>query len=934
MGANDHPESGPPRPSLPERLPENPGLSFDPLRSMNEVDTFAVDLPLPPKTKQDGSSIPRSDAYRFHGRIGQGGIGEVWESVQVCLGRVVAVKRPRQDLSVQEADPRVSRDFISRTFRQEAFITANLEHPNIVPFHDLQEDENGTPLLAMKLVRGRPWDELLREDFQSIEEGEFYGKHLPILISVTQAVAFAHARGVVHRDLKPSQVMVGEFGEVLLMDWGLALVHDRAPFDDFTEVLPMPLEFSTTMTASNPAGTVAYMAPEQTEKSARNIGPWTDVYLLGGILYELLTGRPPHHGTSGQMAFFQAAEGVVDAPESAAPPGRELPVDLVRTAMKALSRQRSERQQDAKAFLGELQDYLSGANRRRQSIALLEEARTLVPHVADAKEDSLIRALQPLEGALERWPQNSVARDMLGAVRDRLTKHRTRRIRLRIALATAMVVVILAISVGFTVQQNRLRAEAEKSRDQAIIAANTMVQDLAHGLRPLVGSQSPVLAEIVDNAAGIYDDLMKQVPDREDIQFAKAQSLTTLAGILRQMNRMDESAHRAEEAMAISGSWLPRTENEIHWLTVIHDSQLVLASVNSTKSDYLGAQRETEKARATVERALQLEPGNADWKVRHNVIRMLLASHMMMNRVPGGMDLLREAYAEAKALVREYPEMVNAWESLAAAGRNLGQSLLFVGGMEEAREAFDTQISAIMRTHSLITPTANIQHELVQALYYSSELSLRIGEYERALETAEEAERVGRTLHHSDRTHSLYKMAFTDALVIMGKTLLALARFEDALRYIEEIEAVSLQWMESNPDDYRHRNEYWNVLALRAEVYGYSGRYADALAVHERLAELIDEEVARQPQTFMLARKADQLLFHARLLLKVEPELGRERANGKLKEAHAILSELEASTGLTKEQRLSMETLDTMLSGQPDPRGEIFVRRERPKAGS
>src|SRR5690606_21487394 len=103
-----------------------------------------------------------------------------------------------------------------RQFQQEAVITANLEHPNIVPVYDLGVDSDGRPLLAMKLVRGTPWDLLIDADFKELVTDEYLAKHLPILLSMCQAVAFAHSRRIIHRDLKPSQVMVGEFGEVLL----------------------------------------------------------------------------------------------------------------------------------------------------------------------------------------------------------------------------------------------------------------------------------------------------------------------------------------------------------------------------------------------------------------------------------------------------------------------------------------------------------------------------------------------------------------------------------------------------------------------------------------------------------------------------------------------------------------------------------------------
>src|SRR5690606_27022124 len=146
--------------------------------------------------------------------------------VQHTLNRVIAIKRVRDDIYDKAREHSRSSSYCEIGFRHEALTTGALDHPNIVPVYDFGEDENGRPILAMKLVRGKPWDVIMWDDYND-PTSEFLSKHLQIFISVAQAVAFAHSRGVVHRDIKPSQVMVGEFGEVVLMDWGLALVYDR-----------------------------------------------------------------------------------------------------------------------------------------------------------------------------------------------------------------------------------------------------------------------------------------------------------------------------------------------------------------------------------------------------------------------------------------------------------------------------------------------------------------------------------------------------------------------------------------------------------------------------------------------------------------------------------------------------------------------------------
>lgn len=404
---------------IPPGLPANPSTSFDPGKTMIQQwlaaqmkgdetveltgtlnlgtlwgeATTAAEQPL-------GVPPPGEAPYELRNIVGSGGFGEVWEAIQVSLGRVIAVKRLRPSL----VDDYKGSDYIARhlwsSFRQEALTTGALEHPNIVPVYDLGLDEEGRPLMAMKLVRGEHWDEVIREDFKSgMRVGPYLAKHIPILLSVAQAVAFAHSRGVVHRDIKPSQVMLGEFGEVLLMDWGLALVFDTSKAELQGSQLALSEFTPWSPRVTSPAGTPSYMAPEQTEETAVEVGPETDVYLLGGCLYLLLTGRAPHEDATSEASFERAVEGMVFEPEQVAPSGRRIPRDLSRLAMRALSRERQHRP-SARAFIDALLDYQAGSGKRQEAAELLEQAELLSRHSWAHYED--YSELGELTGLLDR----------------------------------------------------------------------------------------------------------------------------------------------------------------------------------------------------------------------------------------------------------------------------------------------------------------------------------------------------------------------------------------------------------------------------------------------------------------------------------------------------------------------------------------------------
>lgn len=340
--------------------------------------------------------------YHLKRRIGRGGFAEVWESEQPSLRRRVALKKVRRDLEERASEEGVRLSTIGVSFTLEALVTASLEHPNILPIYDLGHDENGYPMLAMKLLEDTPWNAQIKQDFR-LPVREFLDRHLPILIDTAQAVAFAHSRGIVHRDIKPSQVLLGRFGEVLLTDWGLALVYDEETYAGFTSP-----EFAKLIpnlrTATNPAGTLAFMAPEQTTEDCSGIGPWTDIYLLGGTLFYLLTGNVPHPEKDSRTAFEQARSGVFPNPTNFFNE-RFIPPDLAEIARRALEKNPEDRYGSVLEFIDALKDFLSGTSRRKESIALTEEIAEEYEKTADDYVQ-LANLLNKVDFALNQWSDN------------------------------------------------------------------------------------------------------------------------------------------------------------------------------------------------------------------------------------------------------------------------------------------------------------------------------------------------------------------------------------------------------------------------------------------------------------------------------------------------------------------------------------------------
>lgn len=364
-------------------MPDDPSISWNPSSFVSRtgetgrvfVDPFGeTSTCIAGAARPDGSvsafetgSAPF--AYRLQHKIAEGGQGEVWRAIQVSLSRTVAVKRVRRSI-YRETNQTTAR-LLENSFYREALVTGRLEHPAIVPVYDLGMDAKGSPLLAMKLVEGTQWGVLIRHTRQTLDPAAFLARHIPILISVCHAVAFAHSRGVVHRDLKPSQVMVGDYGEVFLMDWGLAVVVDPQAAEDEPSAIPGVRRGTG---VPNPAGTICFMAPEQTEPGGARIGPWTDVFLLGATLYYLLTGTPLWPQSDSRAAFEAARTEAAEPPERRAPDAY-LPPDLTALCMRALSREIEERPRSVEEFRIGLEEYLNGASRRREARQILDEVQ-------------------------------------------------------------------------------------------------------------------------------------------------------------------------------------------------------------------------------------------------------------------------------------------------------------------------------------------------------------------------------------------------------------------------------------------------------------------------------------------------------------------------------------------------------------------------------
>ena len=369
-------------------------------------------------------AMPQDWRYAEGREIARGGMGRVVEATDTVLGRTVALKEALSH------DPEAL-----RRFQRETRITARLEHPSIVPVHDAGFSPSGAPFYVMRKIGGRPLEELVGAHGRLEDRLAL----VPHIVAAANAVAHAHARGIVHRDIKPSNILVGELGETIVIDWGLAKAIGEADELSTPRVVD-PDDHTIKTRAGIVFGTPGFMAPEQLRGNP--VDEKCDVYALGATLYHLLARKPPHHNKDPDQMMRIAVNGPPQ-PLHEIVPG--VPAELETIIDKALAHDPAKRYQNAGELAEELQRFLTG--------------RLVAAHHYTAKEKLL------------------------------------RFVRRNRALVTVSAGAALAMIVGGAIAIKRVVDERDRADDQAHVAREQQRIAEAEKQKVIAGYQQLTLAE-------------------------------------------------------------------------------------------------------------------------------------------------------------------------------------------------------------------------------------------------------------------------------------------------------------------------------------------------------------------------------------------------------------------------------------------------------
>jgi serine/threonine-protein kinase len=422
---------------------------------------------------------PRFRPLRFHAR---GGLGEVYVARDEELKRDVAFKKIQDQLAHDPAN--------RARFLLEAEVTGGLEHPGIVPVYGLGRYGDGRPYYAMRFIQGESLDDAIKQFHQAERPGREPGERALTLrgllgrfVAVCEAVAYAHSRGVLHRDLKPRNIMVGKYGETIVLDWGLAKsVAQRAGAGDCGVAALRPSSYYSEAETrpGSVIGTPAYMSPEQAAGDLERVGFRSDVYSLGATLYALLTGRPPVRARRPDHTAGEVRSEEIIPPRQVK---AGVPAALDAVCRKAMALRQEDRYATPRALADDIEHWLA--------------------------DEPVSAWREPLAGRLARWAR----------------RHRTLVVGVLIALAVA-----LPASAGGIVFLNDQRRKAEKNLDETLSAIDRSYTQVAEDMLSDQPRMEKDQAEFLQLALDAYARLAKDNPGHR-VRFEVARANQKLAEV-------------------------------------------------------------------------------------------------------------------------------------------------------------------------------------------------------------------------------------------------------------------------------------------------------------------------------------------------------------------------------------------------------------------
>jgi eukaryotic-like serine/threonine-protein kinase len=732
-----------------------------------------------------------------------GGLGVVSVALDDELDREVAFK----EIKDEKADDRGSR----AQFVLEAEITGKLEHPGIIPIYGLGHDPVGRPFYAMRFIRGDSLADAINRFHdpngpyvdptkRSLQLRELLGRFL----DVCDALAYAHSRGVLHRDLKPGNVMLGPFGETLIVDWGLALPLERVP--EGHESNEGAVKPTKTDSASLPReqgkviGTPAYMPPEQAEGAIDRLGPRSDVYGLGAILHDLLTGKRPIDGTSLEEILKRVGHGDIKPPRQVRP---EVPAALEAICLKALALRPEDRYPAPRALAADIKAWLA--------------------------DEPVAARGEPFAERARRWAK----------------RNRTAVTAAAVALLVGLVGLggIAAVLTASNIALNTQRRRAEDREAQAIDAVKKFRDSVAE--EPELKNnprldvlRKRLLKEPLAFFRALRDRLQVDRDTRPESLARLAQASYDLGQLTNEIGDKRDALRSHREALAIRQGLAAANPTANQFQSDLASSQFDIGVLLKDTGSQAEALKVFESALAVQQKLADANPTDNQFQSRlattHGNIGVVLKN-------TGRMDEAMKAYKSALEIQQRLADAnptVNQFQSdLSASHGNIGNLLHNSGMLTEALKAFESAL-AIQQRLADANPTVNQFQSRLAASHNNIGLLLyAMGNPAEALKAFESALAIKKKLADANPTVNQFQMELATSYNNIGSLIGSLLRVYDmpakALKAFESALAIQQRLADANPAD----NQFQSDLALSHNNIGNllseTGRPAEALRAYE-----------------------------------------------------------------------------------------------------
>ncbi len=756
------------------------------------------------------------------GYVASGGLGDIFRVHDSTLDRDVALKRPQDRWQSQ-------REVLQRLER-EARLTAKLEHPGIVPTYEYGTDATGRPYYVMRLIQGtslRDAIAALHHETAHQAPGDLGSRLRGLvqkIVSVCNALAYAHSRGVIHRDVKPDNVMLGEFGETFLVDWGLAAELDAAKTPTHETNSDVTTEHSGTETRpGREMGTYGFMSPEQANGLWNEVGPASDIFSLGATLYSLLTNQPPY---SGANKAEQARSGKYEPPQKKVP--SVSPV-LAAICCKAMSLRPVDRYQTPLEMAADLERWLAD-----EPISCFRDSRITT---------------------LFRW----------------IRRHR---VSTAAAIATVLVTLI-AFGVGTAVLsiKNEALTAANSREREARTQSETNEKAAKQQSQLALSTLTSVIQEIQGG--------LKNVPGGSEVRRRLlAKSLEKLKSVSTQFlaqSSVDRSTilalHEMGEVIMTFGT------GDVSPAATIQDlSQLTSDSTSAVQLAAIYYQR----AFAIANTLAEDDPGNSE-KQRDlsSSFERLGEVFLWLGRTSDTLKQFNEALNISRKLANAHPGNAAVRRDLSHSCRRLGDVLLRLGQTKDALTHYREALTISRELSNADSRNDTQQRELAISCSLLGDSLLMVGQTEDALSRLQESAEIFRALVERDPSDAGKQQELSIAYDKLGTVFLKLGQNEAALAQFEEGTKIVRTLVEADPTALKLQRDlsasYQNLgdaLYRLGRTESSLAHYEKSLEIHQRLALADSDNAQLQLDMAMLNTKAGDALW---MLTRTEDALQRFR---------------------------------------------------------